>query len=384
MPLSIEELSEQFQLRLLRHERKAASQMVQAYYSSWQKIKRKLELLEKERKRLLKAGDALPQNWFYQNRFYTNLLSQVKVELEKYAGYAEAETLKLRTEAILFGLDDAEALTYAALGQIPAELNLSWNRLNVHAVERMVGITQPGTPLHALFSLFGVEGLQAATTVLQDALILGQGPRAVARALRDALGISLTRALTISRTEILRAYRIANLAGYRENPHLVKQWRWMATLDGRTCASCFAMHGKLFDMGVPFESHPNCRCTPCAETYSWREIGERYGLDLSKLDEQQTETIASLMAKGYSEQDARSYLLRTMTGEKAFGTLDAETQKAILGKAKYLAWKDGKFEFSDLSVRTSDPVWGAGRKVASLRELLGADEAKYLDLMRKK
>ena len=383
--ISIEQLSEEYQLRLLRHERKAASEMAKAYHSAWLRIRKKLDELEEERQRLLSAGEDIPMVWFYNNERYRSLLKQVSDELQKFASYAEDKTLEQQAQAVRQGLSDAEELALLALGEVPVGINIKWFSLNRRAVETMVGMNQPGSPLHMLFSAFGAEGLSLAKTALEDALILGQGPRDVARALRDALGVSLTRALTIARTEMLRAYRTANLASYRENRHIVKGWKWMATLDGRTCPSCFAMHGKEFGVDEKFSSHPNCRCTAAAVTPSWEEIGNRYGLDLSELDQRDVETMESLMAKGYTEEQANQYLMRNLTGEQAFGMLDEKTQQEILGKAKFLAWKDGAFEFADLSVMTHSPIWGDGRKVASLVELLGSvDAKKYLDMMKKK
>ena len=383
--ISIEQLSEEYQLRLLRHERKAASEMAKAYHSAWLRIRKKLDELEEERQRLLSAGEDIPMVWFYNNERYRSLLKQVSDELQKFASYAEDKTLEQQAQAVRQGLSDAEELALLALGEVPVGINIKWFSLNRRAVETMVGMNQPGSPLHMLFSAFGAEGLSLAKTALEDALILGQGPRDVARALRDALGVSLTRALTIARTEMLRAYRTANLASYRENRHIVKGWKWMATLDGRTCPSCFAMHGKEFGVDEKFSSHPNCRCTAAAVTPSWEEIGNRYGLDLSELDQREVETMESLMAKGYTEEQANQYLMRSLTGEQAFGMLDEKTQQEILGKAKFLAWKDGAFEFADLSVMTHSPIWGDGRKVASLVELLGSvDAKKYLNMLKKK
>lgn len=359
--------------------------MAKAYHSAWLRIRKKLDDLEEEQQRLLSAGEDIPMVWFYNNERYQKLLKQVSDELQKFASYAEDKTLEQQAQAVRQGLSDAEELALLALGEVPAGINIKWFSLNRRAVETMVGMNQPGSPLHMLFSVFGAEGLSLAKTALEDALILGQGPRDVARALRDALGVSLTRALTIARTEMLRAYRTANLASYKENRHIVKGWKWMATLDKRTCASCFAMHGKVFDIDEEFVSHPNCRCTAAAVTPTWEEIGNRYGLDLSELDQREVETMESLMARGYTEEQANQYLMRSLTGEQAFGMLDEKTQQEILGKAKFLAWKDGAFEFADLSVMTHSPIWGDGRKVASLVELLGSvDAKKYLDMLKKK
>lgn len=39
-------------------------------------------------------------------------------------------------------------------------------------------------------------------------------------------------------------------------------YKWKARLDRRTCAYCIFMHGKVFPIGSPMLSHPNCRCMP--------------------------------------------------------------------------------------------------------------------------
>lgn len=41
------------------------------------------------------------------------------------------------------------------------------------------------------------------------------------------------------------------------------------------------------------------------------------------------------------------------------------------------AWKEGKFEFTQLAKKTYSPVWGAGRGAKSLKELLGDQDANY-------
>jgi hypothetical protein len=45
-------------------------------------------------------------------------------------------------------------------------------------------------------------------------------------------------------------------------PPKATQWFWQSNLDRKTCAFCIAMHGTAHPLGVPMESHPNCRCVP--------------------------------------------------------------------------------------------------------------------------
>jgi len=84
------------------------------------------------------------------------------------------------------------------------------------------------------------------------------------------------------------------------------------------------------------------------------------------------------IAKKYklSDEQKRTYAQRKMTGEAYFRGLSAEEQRKILGPAKWLAWKEGKFEFTQLAKKTYSPVWGAGRGAASLASLVGETEAE--------
>jgi len=85
------------------------------------------------------------------------------------------------------------------------------------------------------------------------------------------------------------------------------------------------------------------------------------------------------IAKKYKmspDQIAR-YRASNMTGEAYFRTLSAEDQRKLLGPAKWLAWKEGKFGFEQLVKNTYSSVWGEGKGVASLKDLLGEQDANY-------
>jgi len=58
---------------------------------------------------------------------------------------------------------------------------------------------------------------------------------------------------------------------------VVKQWRYLSTLDGRTCLVCGSYDGQLFKTGeakpvLPM-MHWNCRCTYVPVTNTYRELG---------------------------------------------------------------------------------------------------------------
>lgn len=84
----------------------------------------------------------------------------------------------------------------------------------------------------------------------------------------------LTRALTISRTEILDAYRASSKQTMAANDDVLAGWMWTAELDETTCESCWAMDGQIFDLDVDGpDDHQNGRCTRTPVTKPWRELG---------------------------------------------------------------------------------------------------------------
>ena len=52
-----------------------------------------------------------------------------------------------------------------------------------------------------------------------------------------------------------------------------------------------------------------------------------------------------------------------------FRSLGADQQRAIMGDARYTAWKDGQFQLSDLAQLTHNSTWGDSPRVATLAEL---------------
>jgi hypothetical protein len=67
-------------------------------------------------------------------------------------------------------------------------------------------------------------------------------------------------------------------------------------------------------------------------------------------------------------------LLDETAGVDWFESQSEQRQQEILGPGKYEAWKDGKFELSQLSVSRPDDVYGEMRSAATLAELMGKYE----------
>ncbi len=142
----------------------------------------------------------------------------------------------------------------------------------------LVGNLQDGSPLKALFDGLAKDGAQRAGKVLFSGVAAGNGPRVIARQLRDTLSIPLNRALRISRTETIRVYNQAAMANYRANSDVVQEWEWSAAAGVRTCDICAGLNGKRFQLDSEQQqppAHPNCRCAAIPVTVSYEDILRR-------------------------------------------------------------------------------------------------------------
>jgi len=236
----------------------------------------------------------------------------------------------------------------ASFTQLPPEAQImaTFNRLPSEAVEALVAALQESSPLYTkTLAAFGKDAARGIGDELLTHLVKGKNPVAAARAMHKAWGTPLTRALTISRTEMLRAYRGASLASYRANAHIVKSWIWFANLDESTCMSCVALHGTEFPLTESMDDHPNGRCCPVLKTVTMKELGleglPETGLDISPGD-----------------------------GVEWFKKLPEAQQRDMMKAGKYEAWKAGKFELSQLSRATVHPDWGRMFSETPLRELV--------------
>ncbi|MFN2636894.1 MAG: phage head morphogenesis protein [Gemmatimonadaceae bacterium] len=112
-------------------------------------------------------------------------------------------------------------------------------------------------------------------------VVVGDNPRtAAARMVKNLEGEfngGLTRALVISRTEIIDAHRSAAEVTQDGHDDVLGGWVWHAELNssrGRTCPSCWAKHGTIHPLSEPGPiDHQQGRCSRTPKTKSWAELG---------------------------------------------------------------------------------------------------------------
>lgn len=263
----------------------------------------------------------LTPNDIYQLDRYAALVTQLETEVQKLAVIVGNSTQGLQADLALKGASDALSLIDAALKGENAGLHdfaQSLNRLPVKAIENLIGFAGNGSPLAALLAENGQLTLDKALQTLVDGLVLGLSPFQNAKAFQDVFGSSLDRAIKISRTETMRAYREANRQTYNANSDVVQGYTRLATKDSRTCLACLLKDGNFYKLSQPLDEHPAGRCALVPVTRFYQPI---------------------------------------QTGAEWFHAQNEETQKQILGPTKFDAWQDGS-DLEDFIKLHKSPAWG--------------------------
>lgn len=358
MPDDIYTIATEFRRQLIARDRQAARAMIDAYREVWLRIKAQVDALNTQIQDARAAGETVSQSWLFQRNRLRTLQLQVEREILEFSRYAVQQITSAQSDAAGMAAEHAARLVQA---QLPPEagVTVTWARLPHDAVADLVGFLQGGSPLVDLLDEFGPEASKAVRDALVVGVATGQNPRTVARLVRQALGGNLVRALTISRTEMLRSYREASRRSYEANSDVVESQVWHAALDRRTCAFCWSQHGKGFPVNWVMATHPRCRCTMVPRTVGWDKI---------------------LGEKGKGIPDTRPKIEK---GVDLFERLSEERKIDILGKAKYAAYQDGKLKLADVAGFKRDPKWGPVGYERPLKETLGEkDAAQYLDSVR--
>jgi SPP1 gp7 family putative phage head morphogenesis protein len=341
--VSVYDSAQEYRRRLAARDAQAAALIASYYTNAWLAIRQKLRLLQERMREAEAGGQPVKPAWLFQQDAYQQLLGQVALEIDQCARLTSVATSAAQRDAIALAIEAARELTEE---QLHAESGVAtgWVRLSTAAVEHLVGALASG-PLHDLLSPFSYRAQQAAKSALVTSVAMSENPRAIERRLQQALGITKARALTISRTEILRAHREATRSTYLANPTYVDRWQWLSAMDERTCPMCWAMTGTIHDVEEVMGTHPNCRCTqvPIAPLFA-----------------------TLLPAAPLSELEREAPV---PSGEHAFAALSPVEQERILGPAAYHEYAAGQLTLAALIGYHDHAEWGPTRYTRSLKSL---------------
>lgn len=176
---------------------------------------------------------------------------------------------------------------------------------------------------------------------IRRGVAVGENPRQTARrmvrALEDASDLSLSRAMTIARTEQIDAHRAAAQSTEERNADVLAGWEWQAHSDERLCPACLSMHGTRYDTETPGPlGHPNCRCSRIPVTKTWAELGFTGMTDPAPVSE---------------------------TREQILSDMSDDDMRRMLGARGYQAWKAGDYPPDKWAIRRESDDWRASYQV---------------------
>lgn len=251
---SIYETALEQRRQLLAGERDAATRLAQTYASAYDAVEAALKRL------LLEIGDTTPTKQqlisLTQYRDLLTTLANVNDDLARRTG---AQVASQQRQAFLAGADAARVQVDTLIST--AGLNqLAYLPAPTDALAALTGLAADGSPLPELLRQSGNTTAQNVIDALTRGIAAGLDPARIAEIVKNVWGQSLARALRLSRTETLRAYRTGTLWAYQQSD-VVTAWEWLAARSARTCPACLALDGRIFQLTEPMPAHVNCRCT---------------------------------------------------------------------------------------------------------------------------
>ena len=313
-----------FRAQLDARDASTSREMATRYMGLVRTLEGQIAALAERLAREAAAGVTHTTGSLYRMDRFNEMLGQLRAE---YAVYSKWASGKIRAER-----DASAALAKDHVGKLVAGTRLAgrFDRVSDAAVRQMMAQLSAGTPLQTLLAGAYGDAADAVAARLLAGTAMGTNPRVVAGGAADALGVGLSRILTVARTEQLRAYRepqrdLLNQLG-------IIQYKRIATQDDRTCIGCLCEDGNLFDTEEIFDAHPNCRCTmvpvvPGVQPPAWQ------------------------------------------SSEAWFGAQDEATQLSIMGPGRYELYSSGSVGWSDLSAKTWSDEWGGAIVPANVGDL---------------
>lgn len=315
-----------FRTLLDAHELNALSQMASWWLAVGRGLEKDISLLAEEITRRRLAGEIVTEQMIWRSERYKILQKQMEAEIEKYNSRAFDIIANGQRGAASLGIDAANASIYSALGATTR----TWDRLNVNAVEAIIGFAQDKTPLQRLLKRdypLAVDGLLKA---LINGVARGQSPSQTAKDMIDGTAMGFNRAVLIARTEMARAYRTGSTEQFRRSGVISGFMRLVKK--ETACMACLMLDGQTFALESELEDHPRGKCT------------------------------AIPIVEGVPPP-------AWVTGEEWFRSLSADEQIAKMGHEQFEMWKDGKIRLRDFAAVRHSDVWGDQPAVPPLAEL---------------
>jgi len=313
----------QFRRELVAQERATASRLQAAYNRLIAPTREAIQRLE-----------ALPDSQWRAEALadLRQLQEQMQLSLADLEGLLQQEGRALSESAVRLGMQYAE---------FSAGMPFGWSTPGTRAVARLADYMDRPAMREAL-SQYGAYHAQQVADLALAGVSHGWNPQRTAAAMRRYIDrMPMADADRLMRTVQNWSYRTASIEGWRANSNVVQGWWWRASLgDPRTCISCINEHGGRHTLDEVLDDHHRGRCVPIP-------------------------ILAGREGPGPG------------AGEAWFREQPQRTQIQAMGRARWMAWTGGEFEFARLSTTYQDATYGQMRTETPLIELVGADRARY-------
>lgn len=315
--------AERFRAEVLTHEARARAEMRRAWSGARETASAEIDRLVAEA--LERGAD---EDTLRALVHYERFVRRATAEASAFAETSRRRTVSLAAWASDAGASAAGELVGLATAQVGAVATVQ----NAEAVIAITGRMRAGGAARA-FAAIPARSVARAERELIDGVALGRNPRETARRMRAAFDIALFDAERIARNETMCAYRMAHQQTYRANTAALSGWKWVAALDARTCAICWAWDGTVFPVESGLDTHVGCRCTMAPVPIGYED----------------------LVDAGPS-------------GPERFARLPRERQDEILGPGRAELYRSG-VALKSMTGATSHPLWGSGRTLLPLKAM---------------
>jgi hypothetical protein len=274
------------------------------------------------------AEETVTEQLVRRSERFQALERQMAEQVQRFNTDAAGIIADAQATALDAGMQSAR---FAITASYPSAFAATFNRLNISAVEAIIGFAGDGSPLLALLMKDFGAGVNGLINALVTGVAMGQSVKQIVRAMVDGMGMGLDRAILIARTETQRAYRMGSVEQYRESG-VVTGFMRLVKKEG-ACLGCLLLDGETFETADELDDHPNGRCTAVpivrgVELPTW-EKGPEWLKD---------------------QPEAK--------------------QREIMGDARYELWKNG-VPLEDMTSKAHDEVWGDSPRPTPISELVG-------------
>lgn len=312
-------------------------------------------------------GDVTKILRFYEDQ-YKNLMPEhwtaIKKNIKPYLDSYQNGFLAAKTKSInslkKYGSLEAQWQAHALSSALPDGINIPIFVPQKASIDRIMStVPLQDATFDKHWSRLAVSAKRKVNNAIKAGVIEGKSIREVAKAVGSAAKVNRNHAITLAKTGMSHVTNNARMMLYEGNQDVVKGWKFIATLDGRTTPLCMDNDGNIYSVGEGLSEmpplHHRCRSTTAPVLKSWKEMG----LDIKSTSASQR------AALGGPVEGKVKY-------SKWIKTEPLKTKVEAFGKKTGLELHKGRISFKEAIRRTKkDPGFGDGRVGAYAKALQG-------------